>query len=78
VELFIYAVLGLLGGLLSAAFTKSLLKLRDQLSTTARKTMWFQPASVESSRPHGWFVPQTLGVGYSYRGQVLNGRMALK
>jgi CIC family chloride channel protein len=26
----------------------------------------------------GWFVPQTLGVGYSYVGQVLNGGIALR
>src|SRR5664280_2324940 len=25
----------------------------------------------------GWFVPQVLGVGYGYVGDVLNGRMAL-
>src|SRR5882724_11040731 len=79
VELFIYAVLGLLGGLLSATFTKSLLKLRDRFLRLPRKTMWFQPAAggvVVGLM--GWFVPQTLGVGYSYVGQVLNGRMALK
>jgi CIC family chloride channel protein len=79
VELFIYAVLGLLGGLLSAAFTKSLLKLRERFVRLPRKTTWFQPAAggiVVGLM--GWFVPQTLGVGYSYVGQVLNGRMALK
>src|SRR5258705_9708508 len=79
VELFIYAVLGLLGGLLSAAFTKSLLKLRDRCLRLPRKTMWFQPAvGGVVVGLMGWFVPQTLGVGYSYVGQVLNGRMALK
>src|SRR5882724_1287481 len=45
VELFIYAVLGLLGGLLSAAFTKSLLKLRDRFLRLPRKTVWFQPVA---------------------------------
>src|SRR6267142_1370372 len=79
VELFIYAVLGLLGGLLSAAFTKSLLKLRDRFLRLPRKTMWFQPAvGGVVVGLMAWFVPQTLGVGYSYVGQVLNGRMALK
>src|SRR6266850_4897745 len=78
-ELFIYAVLGLLGGLLSAAFTKSLLKLRDRFLRLPRKTMWFQPAvGGVVVGLMAWFVPQTLGVGYSYVGQVLNGRMALK
>src|SRR6267154_960476 len=79
VELFIYAVLGLLGGLLSAAFTKSLLKLRDRFLRLPRKTMWFQPAvGGVVVGLMGWFVPQTLGVGYSYVGQVLNGGMALR
>src|SRR5712675_2172727 len=78
-ELFIYAVLGLLGGLLSAAFTKSLLKLRDRFLRLPRKTMWFQPAvGGVVVGLMGWFVPQTLGVGYSHVGQVLNGGMALK
>ena len=79
VELFIYAVLGLLGGLLSLAFTKSLLKLRERFLRLPRKTTWFQPAAggiVVGLM--GWFVPQTLGVGYSHVGQVLNGGMALK
>jgi len=26
----------------------------------------------------GWFVPQVLGVGYTYVGSALNGTMALK
>jgi len=44
-----------------------------------RKTMWFQPAvggAVVGIL--GWFVPQTLGVGYSYVGKALNGGMALR
>src|SRR5712671_2644674 len=79
VEVFIYGVLGLLGGLLSLAFTKSLLKLRERFLRLPRKTTWFQPAAggiVVGLM--GWFVPQTLGVGYSHVGQVLNGGMALK
>jgi CIC family chloride channel protein len=79
VELLIYAVLGLLGGLLSAAFTKLLLKLRGRFLRLPRKTMWFQPAiGGVAVGVMGWFVPQTLGVGYSYVGQVLNGGMVLR
>jgi chloride channel protein, CIC family len=78
-EFFVYAILGLLGGLLSVAFTKSLLKLRQRFLRLPRKTMWFQPAiGGVAVGIMGWFVPQTLGVGYSYVGQVLNGGMALK
>ena len=41
-------------------------------------TLWFQPLTgglVVGLM--GWFVPQVLGVGYGYVGDVLNGRMAL-
>src|ERR1700751_2308107 len=41
VEFLVYASLGLLGGLLSVAFTKSLLKLRERFLRLPRKTMWF-------------------------------------
>src|SRR5258708_29850868 len=43
-EFLIYAVLGLLGGLLSVAFTKLLLRLRERFMRLLRNTMWFQPA----------------------------------
>jgi chloride channel protein, CIC family len=79
VEFFIYAVLGLLGGLLSVAFTKLLLGLRTRFLCLPKKTMWFQPAiGGVAVGIMGWFVPQILGVGYSYVGQVLNGGMALR
>jgi chloride channel protein, CIC family len=78
-EFLIYAVLGLLGGLLSAAFTKLLLKLRERFLCLPPKTKWFQPAvGGVAVGVMGWFVPQTLGVGYSYVGQVLNGGMVLR
>jgi chloride channel protein, CIC family len=78
-EFLIYAILGLLGGLLSVAFTKLLLKLRSRFLRLPRKTMWFQPAiGGVAVGIMGWFVPQILGVGYSYVGQVLNGGMVLR
>jgi len=79
VELLIYAALGLLGGLLSVAFTKLLLNLRARFLRLPKKTMWFQPVvGGVAVGIMGWFVPQTLGVGYSYVGQVLNGGMAIR
>src|SRR6202521_5670549 len=78
-EFLVYAVLGLLGGLLSVAFTKSLLKLRERFLRLPGKTMCFQPlVGGVAVGIMGWFVPQILGVGYGYVGQVLNGGMALR
>jgi CIC family chloride channel protein len=78
-EFLLYALLGLLGGLVSVAFTKSLLKLRERFLCLPRKTTWFQPAiGGVAVGVMGFFVPQVLGVGYSYVGQVLNGGMAVR
>src|SRR6202011_5440686 len=64
-----YAVLGVLGGLVSVAFTQLLLGLRSRFLRFPRKTVWFQPvAGGLYVGIMGWFVPQILGVGYSYVG----------
>jgi CIC family chloride channel protein len=78
-EFAIYAVLGLAGGVVSVAFTKLLLAIRARFLRYPQWTVWFQPAAgglVVGLM--GWFVPQVLGVGYGYVGDVLNGGMALK
>jgi chloride channel protein, CIC family len=78
-EFGIYAVLGLLGGLLSVAFTKLLVKLRARFLALPRKTRWIQPVlGGLTVGVMGWFVPQVLGVGYKHVGEALNGSMALK
>jgi len=78
-EFAIYAVLGVIGGLVSTAFTKLLLGMRGRFLRFPRKTLWFQPvAGGLLVGLMGWFVPQVLGVGYGYVGDALNGRMALK
>lgn len=78
-EFGIYAVLGVLGGLVSVAFTKLLVGLRQRFLRFPRHTLWFQPlAGGLLVGVMGWFVPQILGVGYSYVGSALNGGMALK
>jgi chloride channel protein, CIC family len=78
-ELAIYAVLGVAGGLVSVAFTKLLLDMRERFLRFPQKTVWFQPvAGGLLVGLMGWFVPQVLGVGYGYVGDVLNGRMAFK
>ena len=78
VELAFYAVLGVLAGLLSAAFSKLLLGIRARFLRFPRNTVWFQPvAGGLLVGIMGWFVPQVMGVGYSFVGDVLNGRMVL-
>jgi CIC family chloride channel protein len=74
-----YAVLGVAGGVVSAAFTKLLLGMRDRFLRFPQKTVWFQPlAGGLLVGLIGWFVPQVLGVGYGYVGDALNGNMAFK
>jgi CIC family chloride channel protein len=79
IELAVYAVLGVVGGLVSVAFTKLLLGMRERFLRLPEKTLWFQPvAGGLLVGLMGWFVPQVLGVGYGYVGEALNGRMALQ
>jgi chloride channel protein, CIC family len=78
-EFAIYAVLGVAGGLVSAAFTKLLLGMRERFLKFPRKTLPFQPViGGVLVGAMGWFVPQVLGVGYEHVGAVLNGGMALR
>jgi CIC family chloride channel protein len=72
-------LLGVLGGLVSVAFTKLLVGMRERFLRLPRKTVWFQPlAGGLLAGVMGWFVPQILGVGYTHVGAALNGGMALK
>src|SRR5579863_6887936 len=78
-EFLLYALLGVLGGLMSVAFTKVLTRMRARFMRLPRKTAWAQPlAGGLLVGIMGWFVPQTLGVGYGYVGSALNGEMVLK
>jgi len=79
IELAAYAVLGIAGGIVSAAFSKLLLWLRKKFLQLPRKTLWFQPvAGGLVVGAMGGFVPQVLGVGYAHVGEALNGGLALK
>jgi CIC family chloride channel protein len=78
-EFAIYAVLGIAGGFLSVAFTKLLLGMRKRFLLLPRSTRWWHPVvGGVMVGLMGWFVPQVLGVGYSYVGSALDGTMALK
>src|ERR1700733_9708607 len=78
-EFLLYALLGVLGGFMSVAFTKFLTWMRAQFLRLPRKSAWIHPlAGGLLVGIMGWFVPQTLGVGYGYVGSALNGGMLLK
>ena len=79
VEFLIYAVLGIVGGLVSVTFTKLLLGMRAWFLRLPSRTAWFHPvAGGLLVGLLGLLVPQVLGVGYGYVGDALNGTMALK
>jgi CIC family chloride channel protein len=79
VEFAIYAVLGILGGLVSVWFVKMLLWMRGGFLKLPAATSWCQPAvGGLVVGLFGWFVPSVLGVGYTYVGDALNGRMAFR
>jgi CIC family chloride channel protein len=78
-ELAGYAILGVIGGLLSVVFAKGLLSLRGKFLQMPRSTVWLQPAI------GGFlvgvillFVPQVMGVGYEFIDQALNGGLLLQ
>jgi CIC family chloride channel protein len=78
-ELAIYALLGIAGGFLSVAFTRLLLEMRKFFLHLPKSTRWWHPVVGGATVGlMGWFLPQVLGVGYSYVGSALDGTMALK
>jgi len=77
-EFVTYAVLGVVGGLVSVAFVKLLLSQRRWFLSLPVSTRWFQPvAGGITVGLLGWFVPDVLGVGYGTVSQALNGHVVL-
>jgi CIC family chloride channel protein len=65
--------------LVSVAFVKLLLGLRAWFLRRPKRTEWLQPVvGGVMVGIMGWFVPQSLGIGYQYVGDALNGNMAFK
>ena len=78
-EFAIYAVLGALGGVVSAAFARFTIEMRAGFRKLPDRTRWAQPVCGGLLVGLlGWWVPQVLGVGYSYVGDALDGRMTLR
>jgi CIC family chloride channel protein len=78
VEFAVYAVLGVVGGLVSVAFVKLLLWQRKFFQSLPAWSQWFVPAvGGLTVGLLGWFAPDVLGVGYAVVSQALNGHMVL-
>lgn len=78
-EFVAYAVLGIVGGFASVLFVKLLLGLRQRFLDFPRDTRWLQPvAGGLTVGVLGYFVPEVLGVGYTYVEKVLAGDMVLQ
>ncbi len=78
-ELAGYAILGVVGGLVSLAFCKSLLGLRAAFARLPARTKIIQPAL--GGICIGLILlaaPQVMGVGYEYVDDALNGGMAFR
>ena len=78
IEFLIYALLGVVGGLVSVSFVKLLLWLRLRFQRMPASTQWIQPAvGGLLVGALGWYVPAVLGVGYGNVSLALNGQIAL-
>jgi CIC family chloride channel protein len=79
-ELIAYAVLGIVGGLASVAFAKSIGYLRPRLKALPRWTQYFQPALAGLLVGLIAFLgaPQIMGAGYDSMDQAMHGQYAWK
>ena len=79
-ELIAYAVLGVVGGLASVAFAKSIGYLRPRLKALPRWTQYFQPALAGLLVGLIAFLgaPQVMGAGYDSMDQAMHGQYAWK
>jgi chloride channel protein, CIC family len=79
-ELLAYAVLGIVGGLASVAFAKSIGYLRPRLKALPHWTQYFQPAFAGLLVGLIAFLgaPQVMGAGYDSMDQAMHGQFAWK
>ena len=75
IEFVIYALLGLIGGLVSVVFVKTLLWMRERFLSMPRNTRWVQPAvGGLVVGVLGFFVPAVLGSGTTRWAMLSMGR----
>ncbi len=79
-ELIAYAVLGIVGGIASVAFAKSIGFLRPRLKALPRWTQFFQPALAGLIVGLIGFLgaPQVMGAGYESMDQAMHGQFVWK
>jgi CIC family chloride channel protein len=79
-ELIAYAVLGLVGGVASVAFAKSIGFCRPRLKALPRWTQYFQPAIAGLLVGLIAFLgaPQVMGAGYEFMDQAMHGQYVWK
>src|SRR5271157_421181 len=79
-ELLAYAVLGIVGGLASVIFAKSIGYLRPRLKALPRWTQYFQPALAGLIVGLIGFLgfPQVMGAGYASMDEAMHGQYAWK
>jgi len=79
-ELLAYAVLGIVGGIASVAFAKSIGYLRPRLKALPRWTQYFQPAIAGLLVGLIGFLgfPQVMGAGYGFMDEAMHGQYAWK
>lgn len=78
-ELAAYAVLGVVGGILSLFFSRTLLRVRARtLDLSPRAKMLLPAVGGTALGVFIIFVPEVMGVGYDYIGQALNGGLVLR
>jgi CIC family chloride channel protein len=79
-ELIAYAVLGIVGGIASVIFAKSIGYLRPRLKALPRWTQYFQPAFAGLVVGLIGFLgfPQVMGAGYDAMDQAMHGQFAWK
>lgn len=78
-EFLVYALLGIVAGLLSGVFISSVLWLREKFKRLPPRTIWLQPlAGGLVVGLAGCIVPEVLGVGYVHVSALLAGNMVIR
>jgi CIC family chloride channel protein len=79
VEFLFYAVLGVVGGMVSVGFVRLLLWQRKKFLAMPNRIQWLLPTvGGITVGLLGWFVPEVLGVGYGFVSRALNGQMIIQ